>query len=330
MENGMAKLRVGIIGAGNIAGFMAEALNGLGGEIEAYAVASRSLEKAQAFADKWHFKKAYGSYEELAGDEEIDLVYIATPHSEHYENAKLCLKHGRNLLVEKAFTANAGQAKEILDLAQEKGLLITEAIWTRYMPSRKIITDILASGELGEVTRIEAEFSVPISHKERMYDPALCGGALLDLGMYTLTAASICFGDDIVQTESTCEKYETGVDAADTITLTYRDGKMAKLRTSMIDGPVNRAKVTGKKAILTWENLNNPSEVKVCAPDGTLLRNVELPEQINGYEYEVLACKQAIENGQTECAEMPHEETLFIMKQMDDLRKAWGVRYPFE
>ena len=138
-------LKVGILGAGNIAGSMAEALNELQkeGKACAYAVASRSQEKALEFARKWNITRAYSSYEELASDPEVDLIYIATPHSLHYEQAKLCMEHGKNVLVEKAFTANARQAEELFAMAEEKKVFITEAIWTRYMPSREIITGLL-------------------------------------------------------------------------------------------------------------------------------------------------------------------------------------------
>ena len=204
-------LKVGILGAGNIAGSMAEALNELQkeGKACAYAVASRSQEKALEFARKWNITRAYSSYEELASDPEVDLIYIATPHSLHYVQAKLCMEHGKNVLVEKAFTANARQAEELFAMAEEKKVFITEAIWTRYMPSREIITGLLREGVIGTPQILEAEFSVQNYENPRMHDPMLCGGALLDLGVYVLTTASMYFGDHIVKTQSSCEKYPT-------------------------------------------------------------------------------------------------------------------------
>lgn len=266
----MAKLNVGILGAGKIATSMATALNGLGGEVNAYAVASRSLEKAEAFAKQWHIQKAYGSYEELAADPQVDLIYIATPHSEHFENAKLCVNHGKNLLVEKAFTANAKQAEELIHLSEEKGVFLTEAIWTRYMPSRQIIAELMESGVIGEVRELEAEFSVPISDKPRLYDPMLCGGALLDLGVYALTTASLYFGDEVIETKSTCQLFETGVDDTEEITLTYRDGKVAKLRSSMTEPARNEANLYGSKGRITWKDLNNPHDIEVYDLQGKL------------------------------------------------------------
>ncbi len=325
-------LKVGILGAGNIAGPMAEALNGLQKEGKAcvYAVASRSQEKASQFARRWKIGKAYGSYEELISDPEVDLIYIATPHSLHYEQAKLCMEHGKNVLVEKAFTANEKQAEELFALAEEKDVFITEAIWTRYMPSREIITGLLREGAIGTPQILKAEFSVPNHENPRMHDPMLCGGALLDLGVYVLTTASIYFGDHIVKTQSSCEKYPTGVDATDEIRLTYADGSVAQLRCSMVDEKKNCVKICGTKGYISWESNNNPRNLELHHPGGMLIRKIPIPAQINGYEYEVQACREAIRNGRKECEEMPHAQTLKIMQQMDELRAQWGVKYPYD
>lgn len=326
----MEKKNVAIIGAGRIAGLMAEALSGLSEYAVPYAIASRDLEKARSFAKQWNFQKAYGSYAELVEDEAVDLVYIATPHSHHFEHAKLCVEHGKAVLVEKAFTANLSQAKELIALAEEKNIFLTEAIWTRYMPSREIIASILESGVIGAVKSMESEFCVPLTHKQRMYDPNLAGGALLDLGMYNLTFAAMFFGNDIVSVESTCEKYETGVDGTDEILYGYRDGKTAKMKTSFVEERVNQGIVYGSAGSLLVKDLNNPSQITVFDSEGRVVRDYPIPSQINGYEYEVIACVKALNEGKTECKEMPHKETLEIMRQMDELRKTWGVRYPFE
>lgn len=329
--------KIAIMGAGNIAGQMAEAINGLKGikglserEVEAYAVASRDAKKARQFAEKWNFTKYYGSYEELVQDAEIDLIYIATPHSHHYENAMLCIKYGRNILVEKAFTANAKQTKEVIALAREKGVFVTEAMWTRYMPGLPLIQKLIGEGRIGDVDSVEADFSVPIGQIKRLQDPALAGGALLDLGVYCLTFASMFLGDDIVETKSRCLKYETGVDATDHIEFVYRDGRQAFLRTSMVSGSKNEGKINGTKGYLMVYNLNSLEKIELFDRDGQLQETFTPPQLVNGYEYEVLASKRAIEAGELECGEMPHAETILIMEQMDALRRSWGVRYPFE
>lgn len=321
---------VAIIGAGNIAGAMAEAVNGIGGDICPYAIASRDIVKAEEFRDKWNFKKAYGTYEELLNDKDVNLVYIATPHSHHYEHARMCIEHGIPVLVEKAFTGNYKQAQSLIELAREKNVFITEAIWTRYMPSRWIVKELLDSGIIGEVTSMEAEFSIPLMHVERLCSKELAGGALLDLGMYALTFASMYFGNDIADVKTECEKYKTGVDGTDCIEYTYSDGKKAILRTSFISNTRNEGIIYGNKGRIYVETLNNFSKIEVYDNDNKLIKACDIPEQINGYEYEVIASVKAIREGRKSCVEMPHDETLIIMKQMDDLRAMWDVRYPFD
>lgn len=325
------KLKVGILGAGNIANSMAMAVNGLKEDAIAYAVAARDLDRAGEFAAKWGFLKAYGSYEELASDPEIDLIYIATPHSFHYEHAMLCIEHGKNVLCEKAFTGTVRQTKALLQAAKEKGVFITEAIWTRYNPTQNIVKKLLAEGAIGEVTHMEADFSIHGEHIQRMYDPALAGGALLDLGIYCLTFASMYFGDDIVKTESKCTLYETGVDAVDDVYYTFADGKTAHLRTAFVtDTVANCGTIYGTEGSVFIDGLTCISVIRVYDKEGNLKQDVPVPKQINGYEFEVLACKKALEEGALQCPEMPHDETVLIMERMESLLKEWGVKYPFE
>lgn len=319
-----------ILGAGNIARSMAAAIRGLSEQVCAYAVAARESERAEAFAREWGFEKAYGSYEALVADPAVDLVYVATPHSHHFEHARLCILAGKPVLLEKAFTANLAQAKELIALAEEKQVFLCEAIWTRFLPARHTIRELLKTKAIGEPVSLKAEFSLPLEYKQRMYDPALAGGALLDLGMYTLTFASMYFGDAVVNVESACELYHTGVDATDEITYTYADGKQAHLRTSFVSGPVNEATIYGTEGLLFVSVINNYEAIRQYDLTGALVKEYPIPEQINGYEYEVLACIRALKEGKTECEEMPHSETLVIMEQMDDLRRSWGVVYPFE
>ena len=230
-------MKTAILGAGNIAKSMAAALRGLqkrGENVEPYAVGARELSRAEAFAREQGFEKAYGSYEELVSDPEIDLVYVATPHSMHCEHMRLALEHGKNVLCEKAFTMNAGQAEEVIALAEKKGLLLAEAIWPRYMPSRQMILDLIDSGVIGTVTSLSANLGYPLTHVERLVRPELCGGALLDLGVYPLNFACMAFPGEIRDVASACVKWETGVDAQNSFTLTFEDGRMAVLYSSML------------------------------------------------------------------------------------------------
>lgn len=325
----MGSFKMAIMGAGKIAAKMAAAINGLK-EIEAYAVASRNLEKARQFAKEWNFVKSYGSYEEMVKDSEINLIYIATPHAMHYENAKLCIEHGKNVLIEKAFTVNAKQAKELIDLAQKEKVFVAEAMWTRYMPGIQMLRDIIAEGRIGQVDSVEADFSVPISQRERLHNPALAGGALLDLGVYTLTFADMFLGDDIAAIKSRCIMYSTGVDATDHIEILYKDGRQAFLRTSMVSGPRNEGKINGTQGYIEVANINSLDKIQVFDACGQLQETLIPPKLVNGYEYEVLSCKKAIEAGQLECEEIPLAKTLEMMERMDALRREWGVVYPFE
>lgn len=322
-------MKVGIIGAGKIAIKMADTLNGMA-DAEAYAVASRNREKAENFAKEHHVTKAYGSYEEMLQDEKVDLVYIATPNTCHFERAKLCISYKKPVLCEKPFTANAKQTKELLEYAKQENVFIAEAIWTRYMPSRQMINDIIASGEIGEVSSLTANLGYKLDWKERVMAPELAGGALLDIGIYPLNFASMVFGNDIASMTSSCVKTETGVDAQDTIVLTYKDGKVATLYTTIRAITDQYGIVYGSKGFLIAYNINNVTKIAIFGADRSLVREVEVPEQITGFEYEVASCKRAVETGELECPEMPHSETIKMMEWMDALRAEWGVRYPFE
>ena len=322
-------MNIAILGAGKIATTMATTLQPLKG-ITCYAVASRDKKRAQAFADKFGFSVAYGSYVDMLNDENVDLVYIATPHSHHYEHIKLCLDHYKNVLCEKAFTANAVQAEEVIKIAEERGLLLSEAIWTRYMPMRETINSVLRSGVIGNPTSLSANLGYPLEHIERMTKPELAGGALLDLGVYPLNFASMVFGNDIVGISAECIKYESGVDAQETIMLRYGDGKMASLYATMLAQTDRRGVINGTNGYIEVENINNPESIKVYNLDRKLIAEYIAPTQITGYEYEVNAAVDAIKEGRTECPEMPHSETIRMMRLMDSIRKAWGIEFPFE
>jgi len=319
--------KIGIIGCGGIAKKMAATLGKMK-EVQRYAVASRNQEKAQAFANEWGFEKAYGSYEELANDPQVDLIYIATPHAMHYNNARMCIEKGKPVLCEKAFTANARQAEELLSFAHEKKVFITEAIWTRYMPLSLTIQDLLKKGVIGTPYTLSANLSYPISDKERIIRPELAGGALLDIGVYTLNFAAMAFGDDIAETHSAYQKTATGVDAQESITLFYKDGKMATLQSSIYAQSDRMGVISGDKGHLIVENINCPESVRVVDREYKTVAVYQAPEHITGYEYQVYASIEAIEKGWLESPYMPHAETLRIMRQMDNLRKEWGVVYP--
>lgn len=317
------------MGTGRIASILANTMIRMP-QVNLYGTASRSLEKAEEFAARFSVKKAYGTYEELAKDPEIQLIYIATPHSEHYSNVKLCLEQGKHVLCEKSFAANFTQAEEMIALAEKKSLMITEAMWVRYMPMAETLKSVLESGMIGEPMTLTANLCYLVSEKPRLVKPELAGGALLDVGVYTLNFASLVFGDDISDIQSSVIKTDTGVDAQNSITLCYPGGKMAILNSSLRVLSDRQGIVYGTKGFLVVENVNNFESIRVYDTNRQLVETHIRPEQISGYEYQIEASAEAIRNGWTECPQMPHRTTLNIMKVMDELRRQWGIRYPFE
>ncbi len=322
-------MKLALLGPGLIADTVAQALTAIP-EIECYAVASRSLERAEAFARKFGFQKAYGSYEEMLSDPEVQLVYITTPHSHHYEQILLCLEHGKNVICEKAFTVNAKQARAVFELAKKKGLYVAEAIWTRYMPSRKMIQDVIDSGVIGKLNVVTANLSYKIDWKKRLVDPALAGGALLDVGIYGLNFALMHFGTDLERMESSVWMTPTGVDGMESITLFYKDGRMAVLNHSMFARSDRKGIFHGDKGYVVVENINNPNAISVYNDNDERLARYDVPEQINGYEYEFQEAVRCIEEGKLESDAMPWAETIRVMELMDALRAQWGLVYPME
>lgn len=316
---------IGILGTGWIADKMATTLAGMT-TARAYAVASRTTEKAEKFAAQFSIPKAYGNYEALADDPEVDLIYIATPHSHHFENTKMCLLKNKPVLCEKAFTVNTPQAEELIRIANERKVFLAEAIWTRYQPMRQMITDVINSGVIGKLQMLSANLCYPNIALQRMYDPALAGGALLDLGVYVLNFADMFFGDDIKSISSHCIKYPTGVDIQESITIEYNDGRIAVLWSSQLAKSDRQGIISGTDGFVIVENVNNPQSYAIYNQDYQLVKKVDCPPQITGYEYQVDCCIRAINQGKIEPDEMPHADTLRIMRQMDALRKEWGVK----
>ena len=325
-------MNMAILGAGGIAEVMARTIAPLE-DVTSYAIGSRDIAKAKAFAEKYGFQKAYGSYKEMLSDPDIDLVYIAVPHSHHHMWTIEALNAGKHALCEKAFAVNEKQTREMIELSEKTGLLLAEAIWPRYMPSRKIITEIVERGDIGRVRTISANLGYKINMNERMVKPELAGGCLLDLTVYTLNFASMVWGDDIRRISASCVMTDTGVDGQDTVMLEYQDDRMASLFTTMYTLTNRMGLICGTEGYIEVQNINNPEQIRVYSSDRTgpeLRACIDAPAQITGYEYEVLACKKAIEEGRIECPEMPHSETIQIMCQMDEIRRQFGIVYPGE
>ena len=322
-------MRVGIIGTGWIAEKAAITLAGLT-ECEAYAVGSRTQEKADAFAAKWNIQKAYGSYSELIADADVDLLYIGTPHSHHYDVTREAILAGKPCLVEKAFMANHRQASDIVRLAREHQVFLAEAIWTRYQPVVATVRQLIADGRIGTPRLVTATLGYSMGDKPRIMRPDLCGGALLDLGVYALNFVRMFFGADIVSIDGHCVKSQTGMDLTNAITLVLSDGTLCNLQSSAQCVGDNIGVIAGTEGNLIIDNINNPQQITVNGPDRTYVETIRVPQQITGYEYQFLACRQCLKEGRLEPREMPLDETLYVMQLMDQLRRQWGVRYPMD
>ena len=329
-------IHLGILGAGGIARVFASTVRGMNekdlGDVELTVVAARDLSRAEEFARKESVQRAYGSYEEMASDPEVDLIYIATPHSHHYEHAKLCIEHGKHVLCEKAFTVNARQAQDICRRAKEAGVLITEAIWTRYQPMRKLIRDTLESGIVGKPSTLTANLSYSIAMNDRIVNPALAGGALLDVGVYTLNFAEMVFGR-AKKVSASCVLTDRGVDRSDSMTLFWEDGRMAVLTAGTTSVSDRYGIIYCENGFIQVENINNPQKLEVYGSGRSkpeLMKEISCPEQITGYEYEIMEAADAVRIGALECESMPHDETIHIMELMDHIRAQMGIHYEFE
>lgn len=325
----MAKMKVGIIGAGKIAAIMADTISRMRGA-EMYAVASRNMDKAMEFASIHHVTRPFGSYEDMLSDPAVELVYIATPHPFHFEHAKMCIDAGKPVLVEKPFCVNAKEAEELLSYAKKKGVFITEAMWVRYMPMAGMIKKLLKDGVIGTPKMIMANLSYPMLTKERLIKADLAGGALLDVGVYALTFADLFKSSEVDDIHAVAVMTKEGVDAHDSITIRYKDGSMAVLNTSMQTVGDRKGIIQGTEGVMIIENINNYESITVFDKDYKKKVFKKAPKQITGYEYEIEACKKAIKWHKKECSEMPHETTMLIMKQMDEIRKQIDLKYPFE
>lgn len=319
-------LRFGLLGAGHIAGKMGKTLAFLAKEgcVETYAVASRDLAKSEKLRAEHGFAKAFGSYEEMLADGNVDAVYVATPNSLHASQVKMCLAAGKHVLCEKPFTLKTSEAAELFAEAKSRGLFLMEALWTRFMPAVGLIRDVIASGEIGEPRFLNGIFALDLAWKDRVTDPKLGGGALLDLGIYPINFADMFFGLAGAEVSSAAVLSPEGVDDQSVITLKYPDGRMASLSTSMTAAYGTTSRIAGTKGCIDMPMLTTCQEFTVKVGRDGAERKVACPFDCNGYEYEVRAMAEAIRQGRTECNEMPPSKTLEITAFMEKLRAGWG------
>lgn len=326
-------LRWGVIAPGQIARRVTADLALLGDSV-LQAVSSRSEANAAAFADEFGFVSSYHDahgltgYERLFADPEVDVVYIATPHSRHREVAEAALTAGKHVLCEKPFTVNAAEARTLAEVAQANGVFLMEAVWTRFLPSINRAWDIIASGELGEVQWVQADlgFVAAYDRRSRLWDPAAGGGALLDLAVYPLTWAlgALGFPADVVAHATLTDE---GVDMRNALTLTYENGAHAQLITSIVAACPGTATVSGNAGWLTASTPQcNPSELTITTNDGD--SRVEAFGQVgSNYVYQLREVTRCVQEGLTESPTMPWADSIATMALLDDIRRQVGIRY---
>jgi len=323
-------LRWGILATGGIAHAFTKDLRTAGLDIA--AVGSRRAETSRAFADEYGIPHAHDSYEALVQDPDVDIVYIATPHPAHADNAILALEHGKHVLVEKPFTLTAVEAARVRDVARANGLLAMEAMWTRYLPHMIRIREIVAAGRIGEVRALFADHtqSITTDPAHRLNAIELGGGALLDLGIYPVSFAWDILGAPTSITAS-AQLIETGVDSEVATTFTHASGAISTTISAARSAGPNTAHILGTKARIdidrTWYN---PTSFRVVAPDGTVLEDYVSQNEGRGMQFQALAAERFIAEGKTDSDLLGIDETVAIMQTLDDIRALIGVRYPQE
>lgn len=319
--------RWGILSTGKIARAFAHALKETPGA-ELAAVASRSQASADAFGDEFGVPHRFGSYEAMCAAPDIDVVYIGTPHALHAENALLALEGDKAVLVEKAFTINQREAQRVIDAARSRGLFLMEAMWTRYLPSMDEVRRIIASGEIGKVTQISADFGISgqFDPSSRMVNPGLGGGALLDLGIYPLSVATFLLGE-VAEVKAFAEMGATGVDAQTTFTLRHKGGALSICSCSMRARSPIELTIAGDGGFIRMHTpFYKARSITVETNDGKQ-RTLDLPFLGNGYVHEALEVQRCLAEGLVESPRMTHDDTLAIMGVLDEIRRQIGLRY---
>jgi predicted dehydrogenase len=322
-------VRWGIFGTGNMASQLAVALARLP-EARLLAVASRSIERATLFADGAGIPHRYGTYQALLDDPDVDVVYVATPHTEHRENTLSALRAGKHVLCEKPLAINAAEAEEMVAEARRHGLFLMEAVWMRFLPLMGEVRTLLVQGALGDIRMLQADFGfrAEFDPQSRLFDPKLAGGSLLDVGVYPVNLASLLFGPP-ARTTSLAHLGETGVDEQTVIALGYEGGALAVLSTSILTDTPNEAHITGMDGSIKLHHRWWVPEL-MTVTIGARQETVHRPMVGNGYGHEAEEVMRCIRDGLPESPLMPLDESLAVMRTLDTLRDQWGLRYPSE
>jgi predicted dehydrogenase len=327
----MEKIRWGILGCGRIAGKFAQDLQ-LVADAELYAVASRDQPKAEDFRAQYHAHIAYGSYDAMLRDPQVDVVYVATPHAQHAEHTLLCLAHGKAVLCEKAFALNSSQARSMVAASRASGVFLMEALWTKFMPHYRQLMDMIEGGKLGTMRSvlINFGFTAPDPVPDRMFNPLLGGGSLLDIGIYNVFMALSALGvpDDI---DAWMTPAPSGVDEQCAVTFKYRNGAIAQLFSSFSSNLATEADFSGTRArVRLTHRFYEPSTTLEYYPGRVDSRTVIPIEKLPGwgYHYEIRHVQDCLRQGLTESPVMRLDDSLLLMEVLDEIRRKAGIRYP--
>lgn len=321
-------VRWGILATGTIAHKFAEGLSAVP-EATLAAVGSRSRERADAFAAWYGAARAHGSYAALAQDPEVDVVYVATPHSLHRDNTLRCLEAGKAVLCEKPLALNAREAREMADVARANGQFLMEAMWSRFLPSFAQLRQWLHGGAIGEPRMVLADFGFrsDIETESRLFNPEFGGGGLLDVGVYAVSFASMVFGEAPEAVAGRADVGETGVDEQAAAVLAYSGGRLASVACAIRTTTPQEAWVLGTEGRIHLPGPFWCGTEAVLHRDGKTPETAHCPFEGNGYNWEAAAVGECLRAGRREHALMPLEESIAIMETMDGLREQWGVRY---
>lgn len=325
----MQSFNWGVIGPGNIANTFAKAISASKkGKI--LAVASRSKERASEFADTYNIQKTYSDYGQMLADPEIDIIYIATPHNFHYQQAKMCLEAGKHVLVEKPCTVNAKQMKVLVELAQSNKLLLQEALWSRFMPCLSQLRQLLDEGIIGDVQYIQSEigFAFQKRDKARMIKAELAGGALLDLGVYSITVSQFLLQEHPDKVTAMGQLTEQQVDGHVFANMRYPSGRFAQFTCSMLAQSSNTMRIVGSEGYVNLPSCFWDTDKAEIFKDNQLLQTIEIPHPVNGFEYQIEASMDSIQKGLLCSDVMSHTDSVGVLSVMDDIRKQLGVKFP--
>jgi predicted dehydrogenase len=324
------RLRWGVLGTGWIADRMIPDLRVLGSTVA--AVGSRTQARADSYAAEWDVPVAHGSYEALVADPDVDVVYVATPHPSHAADAILALEAGKHVLVEKSFTLNAAEARSITDLARERGLVVLEAMWTRWLPHMVRIRELIASGALGEVRTVIADHTQKLSSDpaHRIQNPVLGGGALLDLGIYPVAFAWDVFGAP-ARITATSSPTATGVDRQTAMIFDYADGQQALMHCALDTQGPNRAVVLGTDARIEIDGVwYCPTTFRLIGPDDEVIETFDGSTPGRGMQFQAEELERLVAAGLLEGEILPPSESVAIMESLDEVRRQIGLAYPSE